>query len=57
MSEYLPERNVSDLEEAELFFIGKVRICVHVLSLGIEHKIRTVLANMFLVSAYLSFSE
>lgn len=40
MSESLRERNVSNLEEPELFFIGKFKICVCVLSLGIEHKVR-----------------
>ena len=40
----------------ELSLIEKFKICVCVLSLGIERKVRLLIENIFLVSAYLSFS-
>ena len=40
----------------ELSLTEKFNICVCVLSLGIEHKVRLLIESIFLVSAYLSFS-
>ena len=40
----------------ELSLTEKFKICVCVLSLGIEHKVRLLIESIFLVSAYLSFS-
>lgn len=47
---------MKSLEETKLFFIGKFKICVCILSLGIEHKLRIVIGNIFKVFAYLNFS-